>query len=70
MTKTRLAVIAAVFFVMHGFFIRNAYAYLDPGAGSYMFQILIAAMVTGLFMIKLVWKKIVSFFKKPSSKGK
>ncbi len=70
MTKTFLIVAAAVFFVVHGFFIKNAYAYLDPGSGSYMFQLLIAATVSGLFALKLAWKKIVKFFKKPSPKVK
>jgi hypothetical protein len=36
-----------------------AYAYLDPGTGSYIFQMLIAAFCTGLFFIK----NIVSWFK-------
>lgn len=39
-------------------------AYLDPGSGSYIFQILLAGLVGSLFAIKLYWGKIVSFFKK------
>lgn len=30
----------------------RAHAYLDPGTGSYFFQILIAVVVSGLFVIK------------------
>lgn len=48
-------------FLMIAIFTRKAYAYLDPGAGSYVFQIIIAAIVGGLFAIKLSWKKIIIF---------
>ena len=41
-----------------------AYAYLDPGIGSYIFQILMAFILAAFFSIKLFWKKIVSNFKK------
>lgn len=41
-------------------------AYLDPGSGSFILQILLATLVGGLFVIKSYWKKIISFFhKKP-----
>jgi len=39
-----------------------AYAYLDPGTGSYVFQVLIAAVIGGLFAIKMYWQKIRNFF--------
>lgn len=39
-----------------------AYAYLDPGTGSYFFQILIGMIIGVLFSIKLFWKKIRDFF--------
>ena len=45
----------------------HGYAYLDPGTGSYIFQILIATAVGGLFAIKIFWGKIKAFFKKLSS---
>jgi len=32
-------------------------AYIDPGSGSYFFQILIAALVAGIFSIKNFFKK-------------
>lgn len=46
------------------------YAYLDPGTGSYLFQLIIAALIGGLFTIKLFWQKIISFFKKMFFWGK
>ena len=39
-----------------------AHAYLDPGTGSYIFQLLLAALVGLGFLIKVYWKKIKSFF--------
>jgi hypothetical protein len=41
----------------------NGYAYLDAGTGSYIIQMIIAASVTGLYIVKLFWKKIINFFK-------
>ena len=41
-----------------------AYAYLDPGTGSYVFQLLIAGLAGSLFLVKLYWKRIVAFFTK------
>jgi len=40
----------------------NAYAYLDPGTGSYVLQIVIAGIVSALFTIKMCWRRIVDFF--------
>lgn len=40
----------------------ESYAYIDPGTGSYLFQILIAAVLSGLFFIKTFWLKIKLFF--------
>jgi hypothetical protein len=53
--------IFALFF--SGIFAQKAYAYLDPGTGSYIFQLTIAAVIGGLFAIKQFWTKIVLFFK-------
>lgn len=37
-------------------------AYLDPGSGSYLIQLLIAALLGGAFVIKAFWRQIVAFF--------
>lgn len=37
-------------------------AYLDPGSGSYLIQLLIAALLGGAFVIKSFWRQITSFF--------
>lgn len=46
---------------------QDADAYIDPGTGSYLLQILIASVVSGLFVIKIWWARIKSFLykKKP-----
>jgi hypothetical protein len=46
------------------FYVNNAHAYLDPGIGSYVFQVLIATFIGGLVTIKMFWQKIRSFFTK------
>jgi ABC-type polysaccharide/polyol phosphate export permease len=43
-------------------------AYLDPGSGSFILQLLIATLVGGMFILKTYWKKIMSFFRERSSK--
>lgn len=42
-------------------FAKRTYAYLDPGTGSYLFQVLIAGFVGGAFFIKTFWKNISNF---------
>jgi hypothetical protein len=42
----------------------DAWAYLDPGAGSLMLQFAIASVVGALFAIKMFWKKIAAFMKR------
>jgi hypothetical protein len=40
----------------------EALAYVDPGTGSYVLQIVIAGLVAGLFAVKTFWLQIVAFF--------
>lgn len=39
----------------------KAYAYLDPGTGSYVLQLLIAAVLGAAFAVKLFWLRIKNF---------
>ncbi len=48
----------------------TSYAYLDPGSGSYFFQLAIASLLGGLYIIKVFWNKIKSFFSNIFAKGK
>ena len=36
--------------------------YLDPGSGSFLLQLLLAALLGGAFAIKIYWKKIKTLF--------
>lgn len=40
----------------------NAHAYLDPGTGSFILQMLIAGVLGALFALKVFWKQIKAFF--------
>ena len=53
-----LAVLAALCFP------QPIQAYIDPGTGSYVFQIIIAAFVAVSFMVKVYWHKIKGFFRR------
>lgn len=43
-------------------------AYLDPGTGSIIIQVVIAGLFGVIFVIKLFWGKIKNLFKKLFSK--
>jgi len=42
-------------------------AYLDPGSGSFILQILLATLLASLLFMKNFWRKIIGIFKKPSA---
>jgi hypothetical protein len=42
-------------------FPQYAYSYIDPGTGSYIIQIVIAAFVAVSFLVKIYWLKIKGF---------
>ncbi len=44
-------------------FPEESFAYLDPGAGSFAFQFLIAAGMAALFAIKMFWARIKAYFR-------
>ena len=44
-------------------------AYLDPGSGSYLLQLLLAALFGGLFAIRMSWGRIKTFFRRLVNRG-
>ena len=44
----------------------SSMAYIDPGSGSYIFQLLIGALVGSAVAVKVFWRRVLAFF---SSKG-
>ena len=45
------------------------HAYLDPGSGSFLIQLLIAGLVGAGFLIKAYWKKIKGLFNRSATKN-
>ena len=48
---------------------KDAYAYLDPGTGSFIFQMALAALLAGLVTVKLWWKKLILMISRFFSKS-
>tara|TARA_Y100001935_G_C17196966_1_gene453016 strand:- start:81 stop:326 length:246 start_codon:yes stop_codon:yes gene_type:complete len=62
-TKLNIKVILKLIFL--NFFLSNsAYAYLDPGTGSFILQAIIAFFAAALAFMSGAWIKIKMFFEK------
>jgi hypothetical protein len=48
----------------------RAYAYIDPGTGSYILQIVIAGLVGAALTLKLFWRRLRLFMSNVASKMK
>ena len=48
----------------------DASAYIDPGTGSYILQIIAAGILGGLFAIKMFWFQVKDFFRRLFSRSK
>jgi hypothetical protein len=44
-------------------------AYLDPGSGSIIVQVLIAGLMAVGIVVKVFWKKIKGIFSRPAEKN-
>lgn len=62
----RLILLAIVF---SSLVVAPASAYIDPGTGSYVFQILVAALFSGLYAIKLYWQKLKDYLTGAKKEG-
>lgn len=40
----------------------SVFLYIEPGSGSYLLQVIIAAILGAAFWIKMSWLRIKSFF--------
>ena len=47
----------------------TAHAYLDPGTGSYVVQLLIGTVLGGLFAVGMFWRRVVASFKRFFKRG-
>jgi hypothetical protein len=48
---------------------RSVLAYLDPGSGSFLLQLLLAGILGGLFVVKMSWSRIKGFFRRMLGRG-
>lgn len=48
--------------------IQDAYAYIDPGTGSYIIQMMIGGLLGAAFALKIYWKKVKAYFSNLISK--
>ena len=44
-------------------------AYLDPGSGSFLLQLLLAGVLGGLFVLRSQWARVKGFFRRIFSRG-
>ena len=59
MKENRLFIMLTMtIFLMGGFVISDAYAYIDPGSGSLIIQMIIGALVGTGITLKIYWHKI------------
>ena len=69
-SANKLIIIVLTIIYVYILFVDDAYAYLDPGTGSYMLQMLLAALLSMLFFVKAFWSNVKLFFKRFFIKGK
>lgn len=60
-TRQRWTLLWSFFLVMQ---CTHAHAYIDPGTGSLVLQVVVGAVLGGLFFLKMFFRKIVTFFRK------
>lgn len=72
MKHLRRQLTSVLIFLLFYLFVAPAkvYAYLDPGSGSFVFQLLLGTLLGGLVAIKIYWKKVKNFFLNLFSKRK
>ena len=44
-------------------------AYIDPGTGSYVLQVIAAGVLGAMFALKMFWHRIVGFFRRNHAAG-
>lgn len=68
MTRLRLATTIFLFFGLMIGLAGNAHAYIDPGTGSYILQLLAAALLGAMFTLRLYWARVKTFFQTLTTK--
>lgn len=60
--KSNFVISCVLFLLIWGLFPPSAHAYIDPGTGSYILQIVIAGIAAGILAVKMFWGRIKSLF--------
>ena len=60
--RTRAFYVALMVFAFSFTVIPVANAYIDPGSGSFIIQMLVGAALGASLAIKVYWRKLVNFF--------
>ena len=55
MNKILIIIVCSIIFFLKS---KKAYAYIDPGTGSFFLQLLVAGLLGGIFTFKKFFKKI------------
>jgi len=62
MIKVRqVAMFCLLSFMFSLLFPGRSYAYIDPGTGSYLWQLVIAGLLAASFSLKIFWRRIKAF---------
>ena len=48
--------------IIYSTILETGNAYLDPGSGSFILQLILASLMGALFMLGVYWKKVKAFF--------
>ena len=57
-----------IFFLIVFGFSKSAWAYLDPGTGSMVLQLLLGGIAGAIVILNLYWQQFVSLFRRDSQK--
>jgi len=70
MKRLNFILLSVVFiqFLSASLYSSEALAYLDPGSGSFLLQLLFGLLVGASFFFKSIWQRILNFFS-PSRKN-
>ena len=67
MKNTTFAIMPAILVCIAVLMPTHAYAYLDPGAGSFALQGLIAGVAGGMVAVRAYWQRIGELFRRSKS---
>ena len=68
MRRSTMFISLSVFFMISNPF-TIAYAYLDPGSGSMLLQLLLGGVTGVVVIVKLYWQRVKDFFSRRDSNG-